>query len=127
MKRRVMDDLTLLKNYAESNDEEAFAQLVSRHVAVVYSAARRQVGESMAADVTQAVFVLLARKAGKLSSNVILTAWLLTTTRWVCRATLRKEIRRQQREQEASDMPIDYEQIEIQSAWEQVRPMLDEG
>ena len=122
-----MDDFALLKNYAESNSEEAFAQLVSRHVATVYSSARRQVGEPLAPDVTQAVFVLLARKAEKLPSTTILTAWLLTTTRWVCRATLRKEMRRQQREQEAADMPIDYEQIEIQSVWEQVRPVLDEG
>jgi RNA polymerase sigma factor (sigma-70 family) len=127
VKRRVMDDFALLKNYAESNSEEAFAQLVARHIATVYSAARRQVGEPLAPDVTQAVFVLLARKASKLSSHTILTAWLLTTTRWVCRATLRKEMRRQQREQEAADMPIDYEQIEIQSAWEQVQPVLDEG
>jgi RNA polymerase sigma factor (sigma-70 family) len=127
MKRRVMDDFALLKNYAESNSEEAFAQLVARHIATVYSAARRQVGEDLAPDVTQAVFVILSRKAPKLSSNTILTAWLLTTTRWVCRATLRKEFRRQQREQEAADMPMDYEQIEIQSAWEQVQPVLDEG
>jgi RNA polymerase sigma factor (sigma-70 family) len=122
-----MDDLALLNEYANSKSEEAFGELVSRHLAMVYSSARRQVGESLAADVTQAVFVLLARKAGNLPANTILTAWLLTTTRWVCRATLRKEMRRQHREQEAADMPSDYEQIEIQSAWEKVGPVLDEG
>jgi RNA polymerase sigma factor (sigma-70 family) len=127
MEASFMDDFALLKNYAESNSEEAFAQLVARHIATVYSSARRQVGETLAADVTQAVFVLLARKAGKLPAGTILSAWLLTTTRWVCRATLRKEIRRQHREQEAASMPIDYEQIEVQSAWEQVSPILDEG
>jgi len=122
-----MDDFALLKNYAESNSEDSFAQLVSRHIGTVYSSARRQVGEPLAADVTQAVFVLLARKAGKLPVGTVLSAWLLTTTRWVCRATLRKEIRRQHREQEAADMSIDYEQVEVQSAWEQVGPVLDEG
>jgi RNA polymerase sigma factor (sigma-70 family) len=122
-----MDDLALLNDYANSKSEDAFAQLVSRHVATVYSAARRQVGEALAPDVTQAVFLLLARKAGKLPASTILAAWLLTTTRWVCRATLRKEMRRQHREQEAANMPSDYEQIEIQSAWEKVGPVLDEG
>ena len=122
-----MDDLALIKLYAESGSDEAFRELAARHVATVYSAARRQVGEAAAADVTQAVFVLLARKAGKLRPNTILTAWLLTTTRLVCRATLRKDIRRQHREQEAADMASAVEPNEILSAWEQVQPILDEA
>lgn len=122
-----MDDFALLRDYAQSGSEEAFRELVTRHVATVYSAARRQVGDSLAADVTQAVFVLLARKAGKLGSKTVLIAWLLTTTRLVSRATMRSEIRRQRREKEAADMPLNYEQIEIQSAWEKMEPMLDDA
>jgi RNA polymerase sigma factor (sigma-70 family) len=122
-----MDDPALLQSYAEEGSEEAFGQLVARHVATVYSAARRQVGEPLAADVTQAVFLLLSRKAAKLRGHKVLAAWLLTTTRLVCRATLRKEIRRQQREQEAAAMPNPDDESEIQSAWEQVQPMLDEA
>src|SRR5690348_4485382 len=100
-----MDDLALLKEYATSGSEEAFRELVSRHVAVVYAAARRQVGDTLAGDVTQAVFVLVARKAGKLGPKTVLVAWLLTTTRLVSRATLRSELRRQRWEKEASTMP----------------------
>jgi RNA polymerase sigma factor (sigma-70 family) len=122
-----MDDLALLREYADSGSEQAFRRLVDTYVATVYSAARRQVGESMAPDVTQAVFVLLARKSARLRSNTVLTAWLLTTTRFVCRATLRKEILRAHREQEAIAMPHSREQVEIQSAWELVEPMLDEA
>ena len=47
-----MDDLALLKAYAESGSDETFRTLAARHVPTVYSAARRQVGESLAADVT---------------------------------------------------------------------------
>jgi RNA polymerase sigma factor (sigma-70 family) len=122
-----MDDLALLKHYADSGSEEAFRELVSRHVATVYAAARRQVGDSLAGDVTQAVFVLLARKAGKLGSKTVLVAWLLTTTRLVSRATLRSEIRRQRWEKEASTMPSNDQPIEVQSAWEKVQPMLDDA
>src|SRR5262245_49253621 len=122
-----MDDLELLREYANTGSEQAFRGLVDRYLATVYSAARRQVGESMAPDVAQAVFVLLARKSARLRSNTVLTAWLLTTTRLVCRATLRKEILREHREQEAVAMPHSREQDEIQSAWEQVEPMLDEA
>jgi RNA polymerase sigma factor (sigma-70 family) len=122
-----VDDLTLLKKYTAEGSEDAFGKLVARHVAMVYSAARRQVGDSLAADVTQAVFLLLARKAAKLSNHAVLTAWLLTTTRLVCHATLRKETRRQQREQEAAAMPKFEIEAETQAAWEQVQPMLDEA
>jgi RNA polymerase sigma factor (sigma-70 family) len=123
----IMDDLALLKDYAESGSEDAFRELVSRHVATVYSAARRQAGDSLAADVTQAVFVLLARKAGRLGPKTVLVAWLLTTTRLVSRATMRSEIRRQRWEKEAATMPSNYQEIEVQSAWEKVQPMLDDA
>jgi RNA polymerase sigma factor (sigma-70 family) len=122
-----MDDSALLRSYAEVGSEEAFGQLVARHVATVYSAARRQVGEPLAEDVTQAVFLLLARKAAQLRGHAVLAAWLLATTRLVCRATLRKEIRRQHREQEAASMPNPDDQSEVQSAWAQIQPMLDEA
>ena len=122
-----MDDFALLRDYAQTGSEEAFRELVARHLATVYSAARRQVGDSLASDVTQAVFVLLAQKATKLGPKTVLVAWLLTTTRLVSRATLRSEIRRQRREEEAASMPLNYEPTEIQFAWEKMQSMLDDA
>src|SRR5664279_3341837 len=96
------DDLTLLREYAQGNFEEAFAALVSRHVNLVYSAALRQVRDpQLAEEVTQAVFILLARKAGSLGGGTILPSWLYRTAGYVSGSARKRESRRQNREQEA--------------------------
>jgi DNA-directed RNA polymerase specialized sigma24 family protein len=70
------DDMGLVRQYAASQSEAAFATLVERHSALVYSAALRQVGDSHAAqEITQAVFIILARKARALGPGTILSAW----------------------------------------------------
>src|SRR5215467_108099 len=95
-----MDDMALLREYALGNSERAFSTLVSRHIDLVYSAALRQVGNHHSAqEITQAVFVLLARKARSLSPETILPGWLFRTARLTAANHLRTEIRRVRREQ----------------------------
>jgi RNA polymerase sigma factor (sigma-70 family) len=96
------DDLTLLRQYAATNSEAAFAALVNRHVNLVYSVALRQAGDPhLAQEITQAVFIILARKADKISPPTVLAGWLCRTARYAAADALKNRRRRQQREQEA--------------------------
>src|SRR5208283_3758141 len=96
------DDIALLKQYADENSESAFTELVTRYVNLVYSAALRSVGNAQSAEeITQAVFIILARKANQLPRHAVLSGWLYQTARLTAANYLRGEIRRQNREQEA--------------------------
>jgi len=119
-----MDDITLLREYAETGSEAAFAALVERHVNLVYSTALRSVGNPHAAEeITQAVFIILARKAQGLSQRTVLSGWLYQTTRLTAANFLRTEIRRQHREQEAYMQSLLNETED--NAWMQIAPLLD--
>lgn len=95
-------DMDLLRDYAENQSESAFNELIHRHIRLVYSVARRFVrNDEDAQDVTQAVFIILARKAAGLRPKTILAGWLYETTRFTSMKFLTSKARRQQREKEA--------------------------
>jgi RNA polymerase sigma factor (sigma-70 family) len=118
------DDITLLREYAEAGSEAAFAALVERYVNLVYSTAWRSVGDPHTAEeITQAVFIILAKKARNLSNRTILSGWLYQTTRLTAANFLRGEIRRQRREQEAYMQSLLNEPEP--DIWPQIAPLLD--
>jgi DNA-directed RNA polymerase specialized sigma24 family protein len=58
------DDMEMVREYAARQSEEAFAELVSRHVNLVYSVALRHTRDThLAEEIAQTVFIILARKA----------------------------------------------------------------
>jgi len=122
------DDPTLLRRFASERSEAAFAELVERHVNLVYSAALRQVGGNshLARDVSQQVFVELARHAPALARHPVLTGWLYTTAHHTACKTMRAERRRRAREQEALNMEEVLSNPTPAADWSRLRPVLDE-
>lgn len=121
------EDTELLRRYAGEKSEAAFAELVQRHVNLVYAAALRRVGGDahLAEDVTQQVFTALARSAATLARHPVLSGWLYTTTRNAAAQVVRTERRRQTREQEAQVMNEITCTPARDADWERLRPVLD--
>ena len=121
------DDMALVREYTASQSEPAFETLVSRHINLVYSAALRQVRDAhLAEEISQAVFVILARKAGSLGSKTILSGWLYHTARFAAADALKTQRRRQRREQEAC-MQSTFDDHPMDAAWQELSPLLDEA
>ena len=100
-----MDDRTLLRQYVVDGSTDALDELVRRHTPMVYSAALRRVGDAhRAEDITQAVFLLLIRKAGRISRRVVLGGWLFNVTRFAAARENRGHWRRQYHERQAARM-----------------------
>jgi RNA polymerase sigma factor (sigma-70 family) len=105
---------------------DAFAGLVRDHADLVYSAARRQMGNSaMAEDVMQAVFILLWRKAGSIKGSV--AGWLVKATYLTCRDARKLAARRQYHERAAAMMKLEHSEIGTEPGWESYAKVLDEA
>jgi RNA polymerase sigma factor (sigma-70 family) len=120
------DDQELLQAYIGRGAQEAFAALVHRYIGLVYSAARRQVrSHSSAQEVTQLVFIALARKGHRLAPETPLAAWLYLVTRRTTLDFMRREARRRAYEQAAAE-----EFAAMKSStpdWPLLEPWLDEA
>src|SRR5262245_25905492 len=99
-----MTDAELLEEF-RSGSKRAFEALVRRHVDWVNGLARRLVHDThLADDVTQATFMVLARKAPRLKLGQTLSPWLFPVANYAAKQVLRAEHRRRLRETEAAKM-----------------------
>lgn len=125
-----MTDIELLQDYARTGSETAFAELVKRHAGAVYASALRQLRDpSLAEEVVQAVFILLARKASSFKPGVVLSGWLFRATQFAANDLLKAEYRRHRRETTAYHMNATEESAATpeseETLWERVSPVLD--
>lgn len=124
----MIDDRLLLRQFAEQDSQEAFAELARRHVGWIFQASLRRTGErrDLAQDVVQHVFIALAKHATALSDHEAVSGWLYTTTRYAASHVLRAESRRHKYESAATAM-TEVEQPKVESDWSEIRPLLDQA
>ena len=117
------NDEVLLKRYADERDAEAFAAMAQRHAGLVYSAARRIVGNSHdAEDVAQECFLTLARNAGSVRAS--LPGWLHSLAVSRAKDLVRGNRRRILRESAPSDIPA----VNAETAsWGEIAPHIDDA
>src|SRR5690349_16101329 len=118
-----VEDMDLVRQFAASGSDEAFATLVRRHINLVYSVALRRFGNPHEAEeVTQAVFIILAKKAPSLRAGTILSGWLYQTAQLTAANYQRATMRRLHREQEAFMQFTEQSESENVS-WHQLSPL----
>jgi len=105
---KMNDSQQLLADYLKNGSEIAFRELVIRYINLVHSTAIRlaQGDAHLAQDITQNVFITLARKARTLPPDVMLGGWLHRATCLLAASTMRGERRRALREREAVAMNL---------------------
>jgi RNA polymerase sigma factor (sigma-70 family) len=110
-------DIELLDAYAKSRSEESFGELVTRHVDFTYSAAMRQLRNAhLAEEATQAAFIALAGKAGRLQPRTVIAGWLYRAVHFAAVNLQRSEARRKHWEKEAASMNNPGEELPGNSA-----------
>src|SRR6266403_225072 len=120
-----MNGTDLLAEFRATRAETAFAELVRRYTNLVYSVARRRVADmTLAQEVSQIVFIRLAKTPPKVASEGQLLGWLHRTTVHASIDLWRSETRRRAREQHAVAMQTDRTE---EVAWNEMSPLLDEA
>src|SRR5260370_14127968 len=120
-----MNGTDLLADFRANRSEGAFTELVRRYTNLVYSVAKRRLSNvSLAQEVTQTVFIRLAKAAPKLRGDAELAAWLHRTTVHVSIDLWRSEFRRRVREEKAAAMQTD---VDENVTWNEIAPVVDEA
>jgi RNA polymerase sigma factor (sigma-70 family) len=99
-------DGPLLAAFADRRDEPAFAELVRRHGPLVWAACRRALPDPAdAEDAFQATFLVLVRRARRLTGAATVGPWLLKVAALTARNARRKNARRLARAAPLPDVP----------------------
>ena len=120
-------DWILLRRYVKENSQEAFAALTARYLNLVYAVCLREVHDpELASDVTQVVFLLLARTAPKIRSQTALPSWLFRTACFASQNARTREQRRKRHEEKAAQIMQPHAWTE-NAPWEEVEPLLNQS
>lgn len=121
-------DTEVLRAFVRHGDQSAFADVVRRHLDLVYATALRKVEDTGAAEeIAQNVFSALARKAWRFAPDDSLPAWLYKTTLLEAKEWVRGELRRRRREQTAAELGTTMRNPDEQTAYRALVPLLDEA
>jgi|SRR6266571_930558 len=121
-------DFELLQRFTRDGEQSAFADVVRRHLDLVFATALRKVEDSGAAqEVAQNVFAVLARKAWQFAPDDSLPAWLHKAALLESKSWLRGELGRRRRELTAAELRTTMHTPEEQPAFQALLPFLDEA
>ena len=118
------EDDRLLAAWNANRDAKAFQRLCERYAGLVESVCWRQCSPD-AGEAVQAVFLVLARRAGSVAGSS-LGAWLTTTAQRVVRDQHRGAARRSRHEQEAA-VEQARQRADSEPVWAEAREHLDEA
>jgi RNA polymerase sigma factor (sigma-70 family) len=111
-------DDELLRRFAESRDEAAFAELVRRHGSLVLGVGRRILGDHHASeDILQATFLLLSKKADQIR-------WQRTIAPWLYSAAYRIAKKSQRRRRALAPLPESIPESPGKTATDPAQPLL---
>jgi RNA polymerase sigma factor (sigma-70 family) len=116
-------DDELFRIFLTTGEESPFAELVRRHLGLVHSAAMRITCQpGLAEEVSQLVFIKLARVRSPLATGLSIVTWLHRTTRSTAIDLVRAETRRRKREITAAALAMEQTAI----PWDEISPILDD-
>ena len=121
-------DFELLQRFTREGEQSAFADVVRRHLDLVFGTALRKVEDPGAAqEIAQNVFAALARKAWRFAPDDSLPAWLHKAALLESKLWLRGELGRRRREQTAAELGTTMKTLESEPTLQALVPLLDEA
>jgi RNA polymerase sigma factor (sigma-70 family) len=120
-------DGQLLGAFVSNRDADAFAGLVRRHGPMVLGVCRRVTGDqAIADDAFQAVFIVLARRAGAVKPREQVGNWLYGVAYRTALKARMVQARRRSREKQVDVMPEPPVSHPIAAEWADLQPVIDE-